>query len=114
MRKFLSLSAVISIISSFGLVIWVIWNSMFPNLSNLIPIEQIEGGGVCKSELLVKNIGTEDQVVLKNVIYEKAKYLGTSVSQNTECAKIFYSNALGGYESPTMTPTRVADEGNSK
>lgn len=82
----------------------IIKNSLFPNLENLIDLSSVPGGGVCKSEVLVKNLGTEDQVVLKGIIYEKEKYLGTKVSSDTKCDKIFYSNSLGGYTPPTQTP----------
>jgi len=101
----------ICVVMNVGLLIWVIWGNLFPNLTNLIPIEQVSGGGICKSSILVKNLGTEDQVVLKDIIYEKDKYLGTYVSPNTVCSKIFYSNILGGYGPPTVTPTILSGDG---
>lgn len=78
---------------------------MFPDISGLIPIEQVEGGDVCKSSVLVKNINTEDQVVLRDIIYQKSMYLGTHVSPGTVCSKIFYGNIMGGYGPPTAVPT---------
>jgi len=82
----------------------IIKNSFFPSLENLVKLEVVEGGGVCMSDVLVKNLGTEDQVVLKGIIYEKEKYLGSMVSPDTKCDRIFYSNSLGGYSPPTQTP----------
>jgi len=84
-------------------------NNFFPSLNGLIILDSVEGGGICKSAVLVKNLGTEDQIILKDIIYDKDQYLGNMVSPETKCARIFYSNAFGGYTPPTQTPTTIPE-----
>lgn len=105
MKKLLNYLAILFVGLILSLFVWVIWINQFPNLGNLIPIEDVGEGGMCKSDILVKNLGTEDQVIIKDVIFEREKYLGTHVSKNTKCSRIFYSSILGGYGPPTSVPT---------
>jgi hypothetical protein len=82
-----------------------IFLAIFFDIESTILLESVSGEGVCKSNFLVKNKGQEDMVILKNIMYEKDIYLGSYVSPETKCNKIFYSQ-FGDYVLPTMSPVK--------
>lgn len=106
MKKLTFFVGILVIVLAGGLLVQIFVSTYDP-YNQAIKLEDIKGEGVCKSNYLIKNKGTEDQVILKGIIFSKQEYLGSYVSPETVCHKVLNKQIWGDYLVPTLSPTKV-------